>query len=126
MPYELDEKANWGMNIDTLKKAVAKAQGEGKLVRGMVFINPGNPTGAIVFRCDRVCSVVAPFSSFILKSPVLQTQHKQTRICAQMNTGTQTFVLCVCTLRCRPVLECRQPEGADRVCGKGAHRAHGG
>jgi len=79
VPYELDEKKNWGMNIDTLKQvskqeieqtnkhgihtqhkrmthsghihmpihpqAVQNARVAGKLVRGMVFINPGNPTG---------------------------------------------------------------------------------
>ncbi|KAF5832918.1 alanine aminotransferase-like protein [Dunaliella salina] len=45
VPYELDESKGWGMNIDTLKKAVQQARSEGKLVRGMVFINPGNPTG---------------------------------------------------------------------------------
>jgi len=46
VPYELDESKGWGMNIGTLKQAVQKARADGKLVRGMVFINPGNPTGA--------------------------------------------------------------------------------
>lgn len=45
MPYELDESRNWAMDIDSLKAAVSKARGEGKCVRGLVFINPGNPTG---------------------------------------------------------------------------------
>lgn len=45
LPYELDESRGWAMDIDSLKAAVAKARGEGKCVRGLVFINPGNPTG---------------------------------------------------------------------------------
>jgi hypothetical protein len=45
LPYGLDESRNWAMDIDSLKAAVAKARGEGKCVRGLVFINPGNPTG---------------------------------------------------------------------------------
>lgn len=45
LPYELDESRGWAMDIGALKAAVAKARGEGKCVRGLVFINPGNPTG---------------------------------------------------------------------------------
>lgn len=45
LPYELDESRGWAMDLDSLKAAVAKARGEGKCVRGLVFINPGNPTG---------------------------------------------------------------------------------
>jgi glutamate--glyoxylate aminotransferase len=33
------------MDMDSLKQAVSKARSEGKCVRGLVFINPGNPTG---------------------------------------------------------------------------------
>jgi glutamate--glyoxylate aminotransferase len=45
VPYMLDESKNWAMSIDSLKAAVQKARAEGKAVRGLVFINPGNPTG---------------------------------------------------------------------------------
>jgi len=48
VPYELDESKGWGMNLDILKKAVQDARAKGKAVRGMVFINPGNPTGMSV------------------------------------------------------------------------------
>jgi len=45
LPYELDESRNWAMDMASLKAAVSKARAEGKCVRGLVFINPGNPTG---------------------------------------------------------------------------------
>lgn len=45
LPYELDESRNWAMDMSSLKAAVTKARSEGKCVRGLVFINPGNPTG---------------------------------------------------------------------------------
>ncbi|GBF95821.1 alanine aminotransferase [Raphidocelis subcapitata] len=45
LPYELDESKNWALSIDSLRKSVASARAAGKCVRGLVFINPGNPTG---------------------------------------------------------------------------------
>lgn len=45
LPYELDEDEGWALSVASLKGAVAKARAEGKAVRGLVFINPGNPTG---------------------------------------------------------------------------------
>jgi hypothetical protein len=45
VPYLLDERNGWAMNMSELKRAVDEAREEGKHVRGLVFINPGNPTG---------------------------------------------------------------------------------
>lgn len=45
VPYMLDEAQNWGMNMKNLKETVSTARKQGKAVRGLVFINPGNPTG---------------------------------------------------------------------------------
>jgi aspartate/methionine/tyrosine aminotransferase len=45
LPYTLDEGKNWALSIDSLRKTVAQARADGKAVRGLVFINPGNPTG---------------------------------------------------------------------------------
>jgi glutamate--glyoxylate aminotransferase len=45
LPYELDESKGWALSIESLRKAVASARAQGKCVRGLVFINPGNPTG---------------------------------------------------------------------------------
>ena len=50
MGYHLDEKAGWGLNVDSLRAAVEGARKEGKMVRGLVFINPGNPTGGLWFQ----------------------------------------------------------------------------
>ena len=47
IPYHLDESKNWALSIESLKKSVKDARAEGKHVRGLVFINPGNPTGKL-------------------------------------------------------------------------------
>jgi len=44
-PYYLDESKGWGLNVDHLRDVVAGARKEGKCVRALVVINPGNPTG---------------------------------------------------------------------------------
>ena len=43
--YYLDERRSWGLSIEELRRSLKEARDEGKLVRGLVFINPGNPTG---------------------------------------------------------------------------------
>jgi len=43
--YELDESNNWGLSMTKLKESVEAHRARGGHVRGMVFINPGNPTG---------------------------------------------------------------------------------
>lgn len=43
--YYLDEKRGWALDTADMKRAVDEARAEGKSVRGLVFINPGNPTG---------------------------------------------------------------------------------
>jgi len=45
VPYQLDETKNWALSIDSLRESVRAARAAGKCVRGLVFINPGNPTG---------------------------------------------------------------------------------
>lgn len=43
--YYLDESQDWAMSLDSIKAQLKKAREEGKAVRGLVYINPGNPTG---------------------------------------------------------------------------------
>ncbi len=43
--YQLDEHRGWALNLAELRRAIRTARAGGKLVRGLVFINPGNPTG---------------------------------------------------------------------------------
>jgi len=45
VPYYLDEGQDWGMNLEGMEKQLAAAQAQGKTVRALVVINPGNPTG---------------------------------------------------------------------------------
>ena len=46
IPYYLSEETNWSLHVPDLKKALEKARSEGTRPRGLVVINPGNPTGA--------------------------------------------------------------------------------
>jgi alanine transaminase len=45
VPYYLDERNGWGLSADELRRSLAQAKSEGTSVRGLVVINPGNPTG---------------------------------------------------------------------------------
>lgn len=47
--YYLDEDHNWALNIDELERALTEAK-ERCVPRGIVIINPGNPTGQVVSR----------------------------------------------------------------------------
>jgi aspartate/methionine/tyrosine aminotransferase len=46
--YHLDERAQWSLSLEALERAHQKASGQGIRVRGMVVINPGNPTGSVL------------------------------------------------------------------------------
>lgn len=46
--YYLDEDNDWGLDVKELERAVKEAR-ERCNVRGIVVINPGNPTGNEVF-----------------------------------------------------------------------------
>ena len=45
VPYYLVESAAWGLDIDDVRRSVAKARSEGTTLKAIVVINPGNPTG---------------------------------------------------------------------------------
>ncbi|KAI8477320.1 MAG: alanine aminotransferase 2 [Monoraphidium minutum] len=45
VPYELDEAKGWGLDVGHLQQQLAAARTRGLCVRGLVVINPGNPTG---------------------------------------------------------------------------------
>jgi glutamate--glyoxylate aminotransferase len=45
VPYALNEAAGWALDVADMTKAVADARNKGISSRGLVFINPGNPTG---------------------------------------------------------------------------------
>ncbi|GFH09320.1 aminotran_1_2 domain-containing protein, partial [Haematococcus lacustris] len=45
VPYLLNESQGWALDMADLKESLEEARAEGRHVRGLVFINPGNPTG---------------------------------------------------------------------------------
>lgn len=55
LQYSLDEDANWGLDLPSIKDQVREARRQGKRIRALVVINPGNPTGQCLNRktlCD--------------------------------------------------------------------------
>ena len=46
--YYLDEEKGWSLNIDYLEAAIQKAKSKGISVKGLVVINPNNPTGSLL------------------------------------------------------------------------------
>ena len=48
VPYYLEEESGWSMNIEHLRKQLKDARESGICVRGIVIINPGNPTGQVL------------------------------------------------------------------------------
>lgn len=50
VPYALDEAGGWRLSRARLEEAIARARAQGVRCRGIVVINPGNPTGAVLDR----------------------------------------------------------------------------
>jgi alanine transaminase len=50
VPYYLNEDKAWSFDLEELTSQLALAQEKGISVRGMVVINPGNPTGQVLDR----------------------------------------------------------------------------
>jgi alanine transaminase len=48
--YYLDESSGWQCTIDKLRETVQTARDQGKCVRAITVINPGNPTGQVLDR----------------------------------------------------------------------------
>jgi aspartate/methionine/tyrosine aminotransferase len=48
--YELQEASGWSLDVSRLTRLVEDAKAEGITVRGLVVINPGNPTGTLLSR----------------------------------------------------------------------------
>ncbi|KAI8628796.1 PLP-dependent transferase [Xylariaceae sp. FL1651] len=75
VPYYLDEAANWGTSLDTIKEAYTTAKSNGTDVRAIVIINPGNPTGASLSETDikSVLQFAAEEKLVVLADEVYQT-----------------------------------------------------
>ncbi|KAI1411076.1 PLP-dependent transferase [Hypoxylon sp. FL1857] len=75
VPYYLDESAQWGTSLASIKEAYNKAKGEGIDVRAIVIINPGNPTGASLSEDDvrSVLEFAAEEKLVVMADEVYQT-----------------------------------------------------
>lgn len=48
IPYHLDEPSNWSTSVHEIEEGIQDALKNGVTPRGLVIINPGNPTGALL------------------------------------------------------------------------------
>lgn len=48
IPYYLDETNGWSTSVSSIEEALEEATKEGIVAKGLVIINPGNPTGALL------------------------------------------------------------------------------
>lgn len=48
--YYLNEEKDWGLDMNELETRLEEAKAKGINLKGMVIINPGNPTGMVSFR----------------------------------------------------------------------------
>lgn len=48
VPYYLDEEKDWALDLKSVNEEIAKAKRDGVTIRGIVAINPGNPTGGVL------------------------------------------------------------------------------
>ncbi|CAF0919924.1 unnamed protein product [Adineta ricciae] len=71
--YYLDEENNWALNIDELERALNESK-DRCVPRGIVIINPGNPTGQVLSRenIENIIRFAEKHSLFILADEVYQ------------------------------------------------------
>lgn len=55
VPYFLDEDSGWKIDVDGISASIAELKQRGLRVRGIVVINPGNPTGQVLSLENQVC-----------------------------------------------------------------------
>ncbi|KAI0477646.1 PLP-dependent transferase [Xylariaceae sp. FL0804] len=94
VPYYLDEAANWGTSLDTIKESYNNAKKNGTDVRAIVIINPGNPTGASLSEADikSVLEFAAEEKLVVMADEVYQTNVFVGKFCSfrQVLLGLQT------------------------------------
>jgi len=72
--YYLEESKGWDLNIKTLEETYLKAQKDGISVKGLVLINPGNPTGQVLSKnaIKDICRFCAKHNIVLLADEVYQ------------------------------------------------------
>lgn len=74
IPYFLDESSGWSTAPDDVERAVEKAIAEGTQPKGLVVINPGNPTGSVLDEptMRRLVQLAEKYSLVLLADEVYQ------------------------------------------------------
>jgi bifunctional pyridoxal-dependent enzyme with beta-cystathionase and maltose regulon repressor activities len=72
VPYYLNEKTGWGLEISDLKMQLENARSKGIDVRALVVINPGNPTGQV---CTNHFSSLVKEHLCLLRYSISYAQH---------------------------------------------------
>ncbi|KAM3569596.1 hypothetical protein VYU27_008304, partial [Nannochloropsis oceanica] len=75
VPYYLREDDGWTLEAADLRAALSKARGRGVVVRGLVVINPGNPTGQLLTRAnmEEIIKLCAEENLVLMADEVYQT-----------------------------------------------------
>ncbi|KAJ3503263.1 hypothetical protein NLJ89_g8512 [Agrocybe chaxingu] len=79
IPYYLDEYSDWSTSVESIEAAIKKAHSEGVEPRGLVIINPGNPTGALLDEAtqERLVQLCEKHSLVLMADEVYQNNlHK--------------------------------------------------
>jgi alanine transaminase len=74
IPYHLDESSGWSTSISAIEEALEKAHKEGVIAKGLVIINPGNPTGALLDEAtqEKLVDLCEKYSLVLLADEVYQ------------------------------------------------------
>ncbi|KAF8509173.1 alanine aminotransferase [Hysterangium stoloniferum] len=81
IPYLLDESSEWSTNPAAVEQAVEKAIAEGTTPKGLVVINPGNPTGSLLTETTitHLIQIAEKYSLVLLADEVYQDNlHRRT------------------------------------------------
>ena len=81
VPYHLDESSDWSTSVSSIETAIESAHRDGILLRALVIINPGNPTGALLDEQTqvRLVELCEKHSLVLLADEVYQNNpHKRT------------------------------------------------
>lgn len=79
IPYYLDEATGWSTSVQSIEAAIEKAHKEGIVAKGLVIINPGNPTGALLDETiqEQLVNLCEKYSLVLLADEVYQANLHQ-------------------------------------------------
>ena len=74
IPYHLDESSEWSTSVSDIEVALAEAHKQGVIAKGLVIINPGNPTGALLDEAtqEKLVDLCEKYSLVLLADEVYQ------------------------------------------------------